>query len=272
LVSQPVRILLSFAEAKAPGGRKGVTLGTRQGLLNGCFKAMMLKRTEALQAFRSAMNGGREAQAVLGLKGQPFQDALAINRGFDSTSLADVLERSPHAFLDALTKPPLSAAVGRRLHRDVLFVCPLLGLLRPGDQVPDYRCPVGAQLPRIGSLHRFWKETVTAALNRLLKGAQVFSFLPARLSALWEPDGREAGIAVLRFSRLSGGRCVGETASVPRLSGEAVRYILENEVGSGNELMRFRSSRGHAYSASHSEDAGPVRHLNFVLDPAAAPA
>ena len=58
---------------------------------------------------------------------------------------------------------------------------------------------------------------------------------------------------------------------MPRLSGEAVRYILENEVGSGSELVRFRSSRGHAYSASHSEDAGPVRHLNFVLDPAGAP-
>ena len=114
-MSQPVRILLPFAESKVPGGRKGATLKTRHGLLNGCFKPMMLKRTEALQAFRIAMNGGREAQAVLGLRGQPFQDALAINRGFESTSLANVLERSPHAFLAALTKPPLSAAAGRRL-------------------------------------------------------------------------------------------------------------------------------------------------------------
>ena len=232
---------------------------------------MMLKRTEALQAFLIAMNSGREAQAVLGLSGQPFQDALAINRGFESTCLAHVLERCPQAFVAALTKPPLSAVAGRKLNHDVLFVCPLLGLLRADDQVPDYRCPVGAQLPKIGSLHQFWKETVTAALNRLLKGAQVFSFLPARLSALWEPDGREGGITVVRFSKLSGSRCAGETASVPRLSGEALRYILENEVESGSELVRFRSSRGHAYSASHSEDAGPVRHLNFVLDPAGAP-
>ena len=266
-MSQLVRILLPFAECKVPGGRKGATLKTRYGLLNGCSKPMMLKRTEALQAFRIAMNGGREAQAVLGLRGQPFQDALAINRGFESTSLASVLERSPQAFAAALTKPPLSAAAGRRLSRDVLFVCPLLGILRPDDRVPDYRCPVGAQLPKIGSLHQFWKETLTASLNRALKGAQVFSFLPARLSALWEPDGREAGITVLRFSRLSGGRCVGETASVARLSGEALRYILENDVRSGSELVRFRSSQGHVYRASRSEDAGPVRHLNFVLDP-----
>jgi hypothetical protein len=230
---------------------------------------MLLKRTEALQAFQIAMNGGREAHAVLGLSGQPFQDALAINRGLTSCSLAPVLDRSPHAFTGALEKPKLSAGSERRLERDVLFVCPLLGLLRSDDLVPDYRCPVGAQLPKIGSLHRFWKATVTAALNRLLKGAQVFSFLPARLGALWEPDGREAGITILRFARKSGGRCVGETASVPRLSGEAVRHILETDVRSATEMTRFRSSQGHAYSAEHSENEAPMRSLTFVLDPSA---
>jgi hypothetical protein len=269
-VSQPVRILLPFAECKVPGGRKGATLKNHS-LLNGCLKPLMLKRVEALQAFRSAMNGGREAQAVLGLSGAPFQEALAINRGFECSCLAPVLERSPHAFVGALARPTLSAGARRKLERDVLFICPLLGLLRADDQVPDYRCPVGAHLPKIGSLHRFWKATVTASLHRLLKGAHVFSFLPARLGALWEPDGREASITVLRFSRLSGGRCVGETASVPRLSGEAVRYILETEARSATDVTRFKSSDGHAYSATQSEDEAPVRSLTFVLDPAASP-
>jgi hypothetical protein len=270
-VRKLVRIILPLAECKTPGGRKGATFETRHGALNGSSKPMVLMQAEALQAFQNAMKAGREAQAVLGLSGQPFQEALAINRCVASTSLTSVLERCPHAFVAAVTKPPLSAAAGRKLHHDVLFVCPLLGLLRPDDQVPDYRCPAGAQLSRFGSLHRFWKAAVTAALNRILKGAQVFSFLPTRLGALWKPDGREAGITVVRFSRLSGSRCVAETASVPRLSGEAVRYILENDVRSGSDLVRFRSSNGHAYRASHSRDDGPVRHLNFVLDPAGAP-
>jgi hypothetical protein len=223
---------------------------------------MLVARLAAVQAFKSAMAGARDAQAILGLTGAPFQEALAINRAFDDSPLLPVLDRNAPAFLGGLRG--LSAQASRRLAREVIFICPLLGVLRPGDLVPDYRCPAGADLPKIGSLHRFWKAPVTATLNRLLKGAQVISFLPARLNALWEPDGREAGITILRFSRLSRDRCLGETAAVPRLSAEALRHVLEAE-GRGQDLMRFRSRDGHAYAAIHSENRGRVRCLNFVL-------
>jgi cytoplasmic iron level regulating protein YaaA (DUF328/UPF0246 family) len=239
--------------------------------LNG-VKEMLPKRMEALDAFRAAMDAGREAQTILGLKGKPFQEALAINRAIGTSALAPVLERSCQAFATTLTDPPLAAGANRRLLRDVLFVCPLLGVLRPNDLVPDYRCPVGASLPRIGSLHRHWKHSVTATLNRLLKGAQVFSLLPARLNALWKPDGREAGIVVLRFSRMYRGRCIGETAGVPRLSGEALRFILERDVRTARDVMQFQSSHGHAYSAIQSVERERVQCLNFVLDRARASA
>jgi hypothetical protein len=226
-------------------------------------KSIVEARLAAVQAFRAAMAAARDAQAILGLTGAPFQEALAINRAFDQSPLLPVLERNAPAFMAALRGLP--AAASRRLAREVFFICPLLGVLRPGDLIPDYRCPPGADLPKIGSLHRYWKGPVTATLNRLLKGAQVLSFLPARLSALWEPDGREAGITMLRFSRLSGERCLGETAAVPRLSAEALRHIVESDGRSLQDLLRFRSKDGHAYAAIHSEDRGRVRCLNFVL-------
>ena len=265
-MSQPVRILLPFAECKAAGGRRGSTLKTRHGALNGCSKQILQKRLEVIQAFRVAMSGGREAQAILGLTGQPFQDALAINRAFESSFLAPVFERNGEAFAKALTAPALPTPARRRLTREVFFICPLLGVLRSDNLVPDYRCPVGAKLPRVGSLHRFWKVPVSATLWRTLKGAEVFSFLPARLSALWQPDGRERSITVIKFSRMSHGGCVGETAAVAKLSAEAVRYILEGDVRSADAMMKFRSSQGHSYSATQSRDQGRVRCLNFVLD------
>jgi hypothetical protein len=259
-----------LTECKVPGGRKGATLKTHHGALNGGSKQILQKRTEALHAFRTGMTAGRDAQVILGLKGKPFQDALAINRAIETSALAPVLERSAHAFVGPLSVPPLSPAAQRRLARDVLFLCPLLGVLRPDDLVPDYRCPVGAHLPSIGSLHGHWKAPVTATLNRLLKGALVFSFLPARLSALWKPDGREAGIVVIRFSRLCDGRRVGETAAMPRLSAEALRFILENDVRQSSDLAAFRSSHGHAFSAGHGQSRGGVSCLEFVLEPARA--
>ena len=267
-MSQPVRILVPFAECKVPGGREGATLETCRRARNGGFKEVCRTRTEALQAFRAAMNGGREAQSILGLKGRPFQEALAINRAIGTSALAPVLERNGRVFAQALLTPPLASAARLRLARSVLFVCPLMGVLRPGDRVPDYRCPAGAHLPRIGSLHRHWKGPLTATLNRLLKGALTFSLLPARLGALWKPDGRAAGIVVIKFSRLVKGRCVGETAGMPRLTGEILRFIIEREVRTACDVIQFRSSQGHEYSAVHSDETGGVRCLHFVVDPA----
>jgi uncharacterized protein len=265
-VTTPVRFLLPFSECKVSGGKRGVTLKSREHVLTDCLKPIKQKRLDALDAFRDAMNGGGGAQSVLGLSGRPFQEAFAVNRAFDTSCLMPVLERNGRSFSSVFQAPPLGAAQRRRLEREVYFICPLLGVLRPGDLVPDYRVPAGANLPGVGSLHKFWKGAISDALNRVLKGAHVFSFLPARLSALWEPDGRAAGITVMRFARLSDQRALGETAAVPRLSAESVRFILDTDARSVAEVMRFRSSAGHAYSAVHSGNQAGVRCLNFVCN------
>ncbi len=263
-VSLSVRILVPLSEKKVAGGRPGLTLQTHRNALKGRLRHIAKPRRSAIDAFRRAMNGGNQALKVLGLTGKPFQEALGINRCFDCSPMMPTIERHARAFADALLLEDLPADSRRRLERQLFFLCPLLGILSPRELLPDFRCPAGARLPVIGSLHRFWKPEITTTLNRLFRRKLVISFLPARLNALWKPDGAAASIAIVRFSRLSNKGCAGETAAVPGLTGEAVRFILENAVTSVADLVRFRSSSGHTYSAAHSDREGGVRHLTFV--------
>ncbi len=207
---------------------------------------------------------GPQALKVLCLSGAPFQAALRINRDFDRCNLATALERNSASFCDVLAVDTLAAEARRRLERQLLFICPLLGLVGPSDLVPDYRCPIGARLPGVGSLHKFWKQPMTETLNRLCRDRIVVSFLPARLRALWEPDGRCLQIVTMRFYRHDSENVVGETAAVPRLTAEAVKFITEQDARTIADLTRFHSSDGHSYCAAHSETSDEVRHLSFV--------
>jgi hypothetical protein len=136
-VSNALRILVPFADRKKPGGRDGASLATRRPANLWNFRTLAAPRTAAIAAFRDAMAQSAVALKVLGLTGAAFRDAHAINRAFDRCKLATTLERSNGTFAEALRTGDLAPAEMKRLGASLLFVCPLFGVLAPGDLVPD---------------------------------------------------------------------------------------------------------------------------------------
>jgi cytoplasmic iron level regulating protein YaaA (DUF328/UPF0246 family) len=264
-VPSSLRILVPLSDRKKPGGREGATLSTARASNLWSFRTLSEARLAALDAFRAAMAQQATALKTLGMKDPAFREAYAINRALDRSRLATALERCNGTFAETLRPKELPEKLRRRLDARIMFVCPLLGVLAPCDRLPDYRCPEGAKLPGVGSLHKHWKPEVTAFLNRVLRGKHVISFLPTRLAALWEPDGRAASIASVRFGRKSEKRAVrGETAAAPGLVGEALRFVLEHDVETPAQFARFESSLGHAHAPSHDGKDGAVDVVWFV--------
>jgi cytoplasmic iron level regulating protein YaaA (DUF328/UPF0246 family) len=260
-----LRILVPLSDRKKPGGREGAALGTARPSTLWSFRSLNPARRKALAAFRAAMSQQTSALKVLGLKAEAFREAYAVNRAFDRSRLTSALERCNGTFAEALRHAELAAVERRRIEARVLFVCPLFGVLAPEDRVPDFRCPEGAKLPEVGSLHRHWKPEVTKFLNRVLKGKHVISFLPTRLGALWEPDGAAASVTVVRFGRRGpGGRPRGETAAAPGLCGEALRFVVEDDVQTPAEFFTFASSLGHVHAPAFTSDEDGFRVQWFM--------
>jgi hypothetical protein len=77
------------------------------------------------------------------------------------------------------------------------------------------------------------------------------------MNALWDQDGAPRDVRVVRFARRDRGRMNGETAAVPRLTGECVRWIATATSPSIDRLRTFHSSMGHRYDPSvEAEESG----------------
>jgi cytoplasmic iron level regulating protein YaaA (DUF328/UPF0246 family) len=260
-----LRILVPSSERKATGGSRMYTFAEAQEERDSNrFPSLVKHRSRAVDAFLSAINGHGHGKEVLGLDGAVLDRAIRTNLAFHRNPVLPVIERENGPLFRALRAHDLPEELQRRIKREVLVICPLLGVLAASDLVPEYRCPVGAQIPELGSLHSFWKPTVTASLNRLCRGRRVLSFLTGRLSALWERPLGAAELAHVSFVRRRGGRIRPENAGAGALAGHLVRHVIENGVSDTAELVSYCSPRGHRYSAELSQAGDRWRRMVFL--------
>lgn len=215
-----------------------------------------------MRQFLSAINGQGHGKEVLRLAGDRLKRATEKNLGFHHSGLLTVLERERGPLFSGLGE--VDAALARRL-QDMIVVCPLLGILAPTDMVPEYRCPVGAQIPGWGSLHTHWKKHLGPVLNRLCRNRRVFSFLPNRLRALWTPGAAVEEFVTIQFAtRRSDGGLRIENAGAGKLAGAMIRAMFDDDLTEPSQLQSWRGPYGHAYSAVHSARAEGRWSMVFV--------
>lgn len=262
-----IRVLVPSSERKRTGGSRAFTFTEAQNeRSSNRFHSLAADRREALTAFLAAVNGKGFAEDVLRLKGSTLASAKSINLSFHRSPLLPVLERESGPFALALLKG-LGEDALRSVREDLVFVCPLLGVMSPTDLVPEYRCPIGAQIPEWGSLHQFWKPRVAPVLNRLCKGRRVFSFLGQRLRALWDDDGRALDLIHVSFARRrEDGKLLPENAGSARLAGELVRYLVTGKVTEREPILSYRFASGHRFAPKESVLEKSTAQVVFVRE------
>jgi cytoplasmic iron level regulating protein YaaA (DUF328/UPF0246 family) len=115
----------------------------------------------------------------------------------------------------ALDLPALPASARRR----VLIFSGLWGVVRPGDRIPAYKLPIGAKLPGLPALARFWRPQLDAALpDRGL----VVDLRSAPYAAAWAP--RRSDVLTVRGFRPDGAAV---THMVKAVRGRVARILLE---------------------------------------------
>lgn len=262
------RILIPTSDRKRAGGNRTLRFAEAQDEREwNRYPSLGPARTEAVRVFLSAINGQGFAEDVLRLKGARLDEATATNLRFGQSALMPVAERECGPLFRALDVGSLDERAARRMREELMVICPLLGLLAPTDLVPEYRCPVGAQIPgwSYGSMHAFWKEHLGPVLNRLCRRRRVFSFLPGRMRALWTPSAGVEEVVTIQFAtRRPNGDLRIENAGAGKLAGSMIRAILQDGLDEPTRLQGWKSAAGHEYMAVHS-DRGPGRwNMMFV--------
>ena len=259
-----VRLLIPTSGRKRPGGDPKVGFVAAQaGAASNRFRSLTSHRLDAIRALRRAVNGQNHADVVLRKTGSRLEEATQTVLDMMSSPVRPAIERELGPLFLALDVGSLQPDARRKLDRVAVLVCPLMGVMATKDLVPNYFCPVGAQIPTWGSLHTHWKERLKPVLDRLCRKHDVVSFLPSRLQSLWTPTpGIKSFWTVQCLRSGPDGGVHTDHAGQRRVSGEMIRFLLLEGDMDPMSLKDFRSSLGHRFTQEQQEPNGRV-HLIY---------
>jgi cytoplasmic iron level regulating protein YaaA (DUF328/UPF0246 family) len=183
-------LLLPPSEGKAAGGSSRPWEPD-----SGTFSTLADRRVELAEAL-GAIGGGSEK--LLGVTGDHLDRALAANVSLVGAQSLPAWRRYTGVVWDHLDPATLAAPERRR----IVVVSGLLGLVRGDDPVPDYRLKMGSNLAPFGKLSTWWRDELSATLNRYATGRTakqpriIIDMLPKEHRAAWTPDERVAGVSI----------------------------------------------------------------------------
>jgi cytoplasmic iron level regulating protein YaaA (DUF328/UPF0246 family) len=178
-------LLLPPSEGKATGG----TPRTRWNPSSGSFATLANHRREVAETLAAA--GGGDPR-LLGVGGDHLDRARDANASLIGAPTLPAWQRYTGVVWDHLEPDTLTPEHLKR----VIVVSGLMGLVRGDDPVPDYRLKMSANLAPVGKLSTWWRDNLSAALNRRLRRNVVIDLLPKEHRAAWLPDARVEGVSV----------------------------------------------------------------------------
>lgn len=226
-------VLLPPSERKAEGGD-----GPRR---PGAFAALEPPRARVRKALRR-----RDFEpSVLGVGPGPQRAAMAQNRAVDAAPCLPALRRYTGVLYAALDHAGAPPALRRSLERDVVVVSGLWGLLRGDDPVPAYKLPIGAAVPTLGRLARWWRPRLTPVLAEHVRGAVVWNLLPAAYAAAVGPLDGAAAVWTLRVLREAAGHRAVVGHDNKTVKGALTRVLVADQLAGPEALDGWEGPGGY---------------------------
>lgn len=88
---------------------------------------------------------------------------------------------------DALELGSLPPAAYALAERSILISSGLWGAVRITDRIPPYRCPIGSNLPGVGTLGPFWRKALAGAMAKTAAGGLVLDLRSSGYAVTWSP-------------------------------------------------------------------------------------
>lgn len=209
-------VLLAPSEGKAaPDSGAPVDLGAL------AFPELEERRRSAAERLTKVSGGNpRRALTTLGLS--PGQVAeLERNRDLLAAPAAPAHEVYTGVLYQHLDHGSLPAAARRRAEERLFVASALWGVVGLADHIPAYRLSIGARLPRIPDLARWWRPALTAALP---PDAFVVDLRSAAYAAAWRPA--EGTVVEVKALQERGGRRVPISHMAKAVRGEVARSLV----------------------------------------------
>jgi hypothetical protein len=236
--AQQFVILLPPTEGKAVGGQTDSPWKPD----SGSFGTSLGAHRSELMAHLKKSKGGD--QKLLGVSGAHLTRAQDANMHLMNAPSLPAWQRYTGVVWDHLDLPSLSSAQRNSIVKRIYVPSGLAGLVRADDPLPDYRLKMGARLAPFGTLSRWWRDAITDALVKALKGRMLIDLLPNEHRAAINWDLVPTAIHIDLVAH-SGGIVGGHNAKAAK--GLLARHLI---LSAGTDIRRTVASFKHPeYSA-----------------------
>ncbi len=202
-------VLMAPSDQKQPGGNPFApdmfdyrTSGTFN-----YFDALNPERRALIDTLHNVLDthDTDELSALFGLEGPALDEALRVNNEIYDAPLMSALDRySPGIMYAAMDFANLPTGAQRRLLENGIIISGLFGLLRPDDLIPNYQLKITNEIPDIGLLTDYWRDTISPVLNDYLEGRFVWDLLPDAHRGAWNDSHDYEARVVVHFEENTG--------------------------------------------------------------------
>ncbi len=261
------RILLAPSERKATGGSQSWAEVKADAKLNR-FSELGAERDRVIQAVKQAIQEKNRLADLFDVKGKALEKAIETNLDIPASPTLPAIERYTGDMYEAIDIASLSPNAVQLFKKVGLIVSGLLGLVTPGDLIPDYKLKIGAQLPDVGPLTRYWKGELAHLWIRELKGRGVLDLLPDEHSKTIAPPSGAISWVQVKFGKVSGKGPKAKFSAITHESkihrGQLVRSLLETGKYEPKNWSRKSPVDGFKVSKELSSYDGVSGEIIFV--------
>ncbi|MCF6308653.1 MAG: peroxide stress protein YaaA [Flavobacteriaceae bacterium] len=144
----------------------------------------------------------------------------------------------------------LNEAKIKKMQNSLRILSGMYGMLKPLDLMQPYRLEMGARLiiNQKKNLYEFWGNTITEALNNELKDDELFLNLASQeYFKVIKPSLLKVPVISPVFKDYKNGKLKIISFFAKKARGSMVRYVLDNDIGSLNDLKGFDTG-GYGFS------------------------
>lgn len=216
-----------------------------------------------IKDFLNKEESDAKIEKLLELKGKKLEEAKRIMSNlFDEKTLRSI-DRYSGVMFKAINYSDFTKVQKSNFDSSVLFIDGLFGVLKPQDQIPNYKLKITSKVDGL-SIAKYWKEKLNSFFEKEFKDKIIIDILPLAHRKVINYSSAKELYKINFFDKIGPNKYKNAGHFSKQLKGELIGYLSEKEDISLDYLKKFKHKRGYEYCKEISKKSDEINFAKTI--------